>query len=149
MPSKATTVRGYLSQLPPERRKALNAVRKVIKENLPDGYKEVMQYGVIGYVVPLKLYPQGYLKDETVPLPFAGLAAPKNYMSIHLFCIYTDKKIYEWFIREYKKSGKRMDMGKSCVRFRTLDDLPLELIGKLVSKIPVKKFISAYEKSRP
>lgn len=145
---KAKTVREYLEKLPAERRAAIEAVRKVILKNLPKGYEETTQHGMITYHVPLKLYPAGYLNKKDVPLPYAGLASQKNHMAVYLINIYTDQDSKEWFHNAYKASGKRMDVGKSCIRFRKLDDLPLDVIGKAIARTPVKKFIEIYEKSR-
>ncbi|MGE0268074.1 MAG: DUF1801 domain-containing protein [Candidatus Omnitrophota bacterium] len=146
MQSLAKTVKEYLDELSDDRRKSIEAVRRMIRKNLPDGYAEMMQYGMIGYVVPLRLYPQGYCNDRTRPLPYVSLASQKNYMAVYLMGIYGDAE--QWFIEEYKKTGKRMDIGKCCVRFKKLEDLPLELIGKAVAKISVKEMITRYERRR-
>jgi hypothetical protein len=142
------TVEEYLSVLPDDRRAALSAVRDTIVRHLPDGYTETMQYGMIGYVVPLSLYPAGYLGDRKTPLPFAGLASQKNHMAIYLMNIYGSKELERWFRAEYKKTRKKLDMGKSCVRFKKLEDLPLDLIGQAVSRTPVSAFIAFYEAAR-
>jgi uncharacterized protein YdhG (YjbR/CyaY superfamily) len=146
--SKATTVAQYLAELPPDRRDAINAVRKVILKNLPDGFEETMQYGMIGYVVPHKLFPAGYHCDPTQPLTYAGLASQKNHMSLYLMCIYGHKETNNWFIKAYKATGKKLDMGKSCIRFKKLDDLPLDVIGQAIARVPVDKYIKAYEDLR-
>jgi hypothetical protein len=146
MQSKAKTVKEYLKELPLERKEAIEAVRKVILKNLPKGYEETMGYGMINYVVPLKVFPEGYLGQKNVPLGYAALASQKNHMAIYLFSIYGDKKSQGWFHTAYKKTGKRYDVGKSCVRFRKLDDLPLDLIGEAVSKWPMRKNIEIYKK---
>ncbi len=117
----------------------------MILDNLPDGYEEGMQYGMIGYYVPHSLYPAGYHCSPEQPLPFASLASQKQYVSVYLYCIYSDEKEAEWFRTTWEKSGKKLNMGKSCVRFRTLDDVPLKLIGRAVKRVPVKKFIATYE----
>lgn len=148
MQSKVATVVEYLKELPKERREAINAVRKVIKQHLPAGYQETMQYGMISYVVPLRRYPEGYLGDSKTPLPYAALASQKNHMAVYLNNIYADPKLKKWFEREYKKSGKKMDMGKSCVRFRKLEDVPLDLIGKAIAQTSVAAHIKRYEQSR-
>lgn len=124
------------------------AVRKTILKHLPKGYEERMQYGMIGYSVPLKRYPAGYLGQKDVPLPYAALASQKNYMSIYLMNIYGDKKAEKWFREAYKASGKKLDMGKSCVRFKKLEDVPLDVIGKAIAQTPVEALIKAYEKAR-
>jgi hypothetical protein len=143
--SKAKTVDEYLSELPTERRSAIAAVRRTIIKNLPDGYEETMQYGMIAYVVPLEKYPDTY---NGQPLAIAALASQKNYMALYLNIIYADKRVHRQFVQEYKARGKRLDMGKSCVRFRNLDGLPLDLVGKTISGTTVKEFIELYEKTR-
>jgi hypothetical protein len=148
MQSKSLTVKEYLAQLPPDRRKAIETVRKVIKKNLPKGYKEVMQYGMIGYVVPLSVYPAGYLGKPDVPLPYACIASQKNHMAVYLMNIYGTGSDEKWFKAAYKASGKKMDVGKSCVRFKKLEDLPLDLIGQAVARTPVKETIIRYERAR-
>lgn len=145
MQSKATTVVEYLAELSPERREVLEAVRALILKNLPKGYAEGMQYGMIGYFVPHSIYPAGYHCDPKQPLPFACLASQKNHMTLSLMCLYGDLEHQDWFRAEWAKTGKRLDMGKSCVRFRKLDDLPLPLIGKAIRRVPVQKFIELYE----
>jgi uncharacterized protein YdhG (YjbR/CyaY superfamily) len=146
--SKASTVDQYVADLPPDRREAINAVRKVILKNLPEGLEEVMQYGMIGYVVPHTLFPAGYHCDPSQPLTYAALASQKNHMAIYLTTVYGHKETREWFVKAYKASGKKLDMGKSCVRFKKLEDLPLEVIGQAIARVPVEKYIQAYEKSR-
>jgi uncharacterized protein YdhG (YjbR/CyaY superfamily) len=148
MQSKAKTPSEYIKSLPAERRQAISKVRRVIKKHLPKGYVETMQYGMLAYVVPLKIYPDGYLDDKKTPLPYVSLASQKQHMAVYLSNIYGEQKLAKWFKAKYKKSGKKMDMGKSCVRFRKLDDLPLELIGQAVGKTSVKDFIKLYEQSR-
>jgi hypothetical protein len=148
MQSKATTVKQYLAELPPDRREAIAAVRKVILANLPKGIEETMQYGMIYYVVPFSLFPDGYHCDPSLPLGFAGLASQKNHMAIYLMTCYGHKDTEQWFVKAYKASGKKLDMGKSCVRFKKLDDLPLDVIGQAVARVPLDKYIEAYEKAR-
>ncbi len=148
MKSKAKTVSDYLAELPPDRRDAIDAVRKVILRNLPDGFEETMQYGVICYVVPFKLLPAGYHCDPTLPLCYAGLSSQKNYMVVYLMTVYGDKETEKWFVKAYKASGKKLDMGKCCVRFRKLDDLPLDVIGQAIARVPVESYVKAYEESR-
>lgn len=145
MQSQATTVEQYLTELPEERRKAIQAVRAVILKYLPKGYEEGMQYGMIGYFVPHHVYAPGYHCDPQQPLPFAGLASQKNYMSIYLMCIYGDGEHEQWFRDAWTKTGKKLDMGKSCVRFKNIDDVPLQVIGQAVKRVPVRKFIAHYE----
>ncbi len=148
MKSKVETVEEYMQNLPDDRRNEIAKVREVILKNLPEGYEEMIQYGMIGYGVPLKTYPAGYLNDKTKPLPYAALASQKNYMVIYLMNIYGDKKTEEWFLREWKKSGKKLDMGKSCIRFKKAADLPLDVLGKAIAKTSVENFIDMYQKAR-
>ncbi len=127
----------------------MKAVRAVVLKNLPKGYVESMQYGAIGYFVPHSIYPPGYHCDPSQPLPFAGLAAQKNHMAIYLMCIYNDAGHDAWFREAWAKTGKKLDMGKSCVRFKKLDDVALNVIGQAIRRVPVKKFIEFYESSIP
>jgi hypothetical protein len=145
MQSKARTVREYLASLPADRRAAIEAVRQVIIKNLRPGYEEGMQYGMIGYYVPHRVYPPGYHCDPKQPLPFAGLASQKNHMSIYLMCIYGNPGHEAWFRAAWAKTGKKLDMGKSCVRFRRIDDVALEVIGEAIRRVPAKTFIAHYE----
>jgi uncharacterized protein YdhG (YjbR/CyaY superfamily) len=145
MRSRATTVGQYLAELPADRRIALEAVRAVVLENLPDGYEEVMNWGMITYEVPLETYPDTYNRQ---PLMFAALASQKNHMSVYLTGIYLSDEAREEFEAAYRATGKRFDVGKSCVRFQTLEDLPLELIGKTVRSVPVDRLIARFEESR-
>jgi hypothetical protein len=139
----------YLAGLPAERRAALAAVRAEILAHLPAGYEEGMQYGMIGYYVPHSVFPAGYHGDPTQPLPFAHLGAQKSHMALYLMSVYGDPALQAWFVEEYKRSGKKLDMGKACVRFATLGDLPLELIGRTVARVPVDTYIAAYERLVP
>ena len=149
MQSKAKTVNQYLAELPADRRAVMKAVRAVVLKNLPKGYVESMQYGAIGYFVPHSIYPPGYHCDPTQPLPFAGLASQKNHMAIYLMCIYSDAGHDAWFREAWAKTGKKLDMGKSCVRFKKLDDVALNVIGQAIRRVPVKKFIAFYESAIP
>ena len=146
MKSGAATVQEYLGELSPERREAVSAVREVVLANLPDGYEETMDFGMIAYVVPLKRYPRTY---NGHPLSYAAISSEKSYVSVHLMNIYADAESQRWFVDRYRTTGKRLDMGKACVRFRKLDDLPLELIGDAVGRTPVDEWIRCYEASRP
>jgi hypothetical protein len=145
MPSKATTVAAYLKDLPTERRTALEAVRTVILKNLPTGYVEGMQYGMIGYFVPHDLYPPGYHCNPKEPLPFAQIASQKNHMAVYLMCLYTDPEHGGRFQQAWAKTGKKLDMGKSCIRFRKVEDLALDVIGQTIRNVPMKQFIRFYE----
>lgn len=145
MQSKAKTVDQYLAGLPTDRRDALNEVRRVILRNLPKGYEEGMQYGMIGYYVPHSVYPPGYHCDPKQPLPFAGLASQKNHMSMYLMCIYGDPEHQKRFQEEWLATGRKLDMGKACIRFKKIDDVPLEVVGGAIKRVTVKKFIEYYE----
>jgi hypothetical protein len=138
--SGAKTVAGYLKQLRPDRREAMTAVRKVILENLPKGYEEGMQ-GMITYYIPLEDLPKTYNGD---PLWYVGLASQTNYMALYLNNVYSDPEIADWFKARYKATGKRLDMGKSCVRFKKLEDLPLDLIGETVAATSKDELIKMY-----
>lgn len=140
--SKATTVREYLDGLPPERRDTLTAVRKVILDNLPAGYTETMGFGMIAYGVPLSRFPDTY---NGQPLCYAALAAQKNYCSVYLMRVYGDPKLAAWFREEFKRAGKKLDMGKSCVRFRRPDDLPLDVIARVIASTPIEAYIGFYQ----
>lgn len=144
MQSKASTVEQYLAQLPDDRRTAIEAVRAVILENLPKGVVEGMGYGMIGYAVPHSLYPKGYHCDPTKPLPFASLASQKGHMALYLMNLYMSED-EAWFRDEWAKSGKKLDMGKSCVRFKKLDDVDLDAVGKAIARTPVDALIARYE----
>ncbi len=147
MQSKARTVKEYLAGLPDDRREAIEAIRAVVLKNLPRGYEEGMQYGMIGYFVPHSVYPAGYHCDPKQPLPFAGLASQKNHMAIYLMCIYGDPEHATWFRAAWSKTGKKLDMGKSCVRFKKIEDVPLRVIGEAIRRVPAKKFIEQYEET--
>ncbi|MCH8906421.1 MAG: DUF1801 domain-containing protein [Candidatus Heimdallarchaeota archaeon] len=140
--SNADTVEQYLDELPDDRKQAMAVVREIILEQLPDGYEETMQWGMISYVIPLKIFPDTYNK---LPLGYVSLASQKNYMTVYLNNIYSSKEATEWFYSEYDKSGKKIDMGKSCVRFKKLEDLPLQLIGQAIAKDSVENFLKLYK----
>jgi len=138
MRSEAQTVDEYLAELPEDRRTAISAVREVILQNLPDGYEESMNWGMIAYEVPLSTYPDTY---NGQPLAYAALASQKNYMAVYLSGIYMDEDARQNFERDYKATGKRFDVGKSCVRFRKLDDLPLSVVGEAIGYLPADEFV--------
>ena len=138
MKSNAKTVDEYIAELPPERQQDIRAVRKVIRENLPDGYEEVINWGMITYQVPLSVYPDTYNRR---PLMYAALASQKNHMAVYINSIYADEGRREQFEKEYRLTGKRYDVGKSCVRFRKLDDLPMPVIAKAIASIKMDDFI--------
>ena len=155
MQSKAPTVEAYLSSLPAERRAAIDTVRKVILENLDAKYEEGMQYGVIGYYVPHRVYPTGYHSDPKQPLPFAALASQKNYMSLYLMSVYcgcvdgsAGGEHARWFREAWAKTGKKLDMGKACIRFKKVEDLPLEVIAEAVRRVPAGMYIEFCEAAR-
>jgi hypothetical protein len=148
MKSEATTVEAYLASLPEDRRRAIEAVRKVILDNLDEEYEEGIQYGMIGYYVPHRVYPAGYHCDPKQPLPFAALASQKGYMSVYFMCIYGHEALRSWFEEAWAKAGKKLDMGKSCVRFKKLDDLALDVIGEAIRQVPARKYIEYVESAR-
>jgi uncharacterized protein YdhG (YjbR/CyaY superfamily) len=144
MRSNATDIESYLAELSQERRLAIETVRQVILDNLPEGYEEVMNWGMITFQVPLEEYPDTY---NGKPLMYAALASQKNHMSVYLTAIYADEAARKNFENAYRQTGKRFDVGKSCVRFRKLDDLPLELIGQSIASCRMPEFISRVKKS--
>lgn len=145
MTSRAATVEEYLEALPEDRRAALSTLRATLLKALPEGYAEGMQYGMIGYFVPHSLYPKGYHCDPKQPLPFLGLASQKNHMSLYLMCLYQDSQLYRDFEEKWKATGKKLDMGKSCVRFKKIEDVALDVVAETVSSVPVAEFIAQYE----
>jgi len=147
MKHNAKSVDEYLQALPADRRAALSAVREVILANLPKGYEERLMYGMIGYVVPHSLYPAGYHCDPKLPLSLACLGSQKNHMAIHLMNVYGDPATEAWFRKAWQAAGKKLDMGKACVRFKKLEDVPLEVIGQVFARTPVKQYIAAVEKA--
>ena len=134
-----------MAALPEDRRDAMAAIREVILKNLPKGYEEGMQWGMPSYFVPLSAYPAGYNCQPDQPLPFVGFASQKNHMVFYGFCIYMDEELKNRFVADWKKTGKKLDMGKSCVRFKKLEDVPLKVIGDAVKRVPMKKYIKQYE----
>lgn len=148
MTSNATTVEEYIASVPEERRPFIENIRKVIIENLPEGFEEGMSYGMIGYYVPHSIYPNGYHCNPKLPLPFITFASQKNSINFYHMSMYMDKDLYDWFVAEYPTYSKqKLDMGKSCVRFKKLEEIPLELLGKLVKKVSVADWIAQYEKA--
>ena len=146
MQSKAKTPDDYIAELPADRKEAIIQLRREILKNLPEGFKEVMGYGMLGYVVPHSIYPAGYHCTPSDPLPFAGLASQKNFIAFYHMGIYAKPELMEWFTREYPKHTKaRLDMGKSCIRFKKPDQIPYSLIGELVSRITPEEWIKIYE----
>jgi uncharacterized protein YdhG (YjbR/CyaY superfamily) len=146
MQSKALTPDDYINELPLDRKEVIQKIRKTIIDNLPKGFQEAMGYGMLGYCVPHSIYPNGYHCNPKDPLPFMGLASQKNFVAFYHMGIYADKNLYDWFVEEYAKRCKyKLDMGKSCVRFKKLDDIPYDLIAELVRKIAVEDWIKTYE----
>ncbi len=146
MQSKAATVDAYLAEVPEDRQKAMAKLRSVIKKNLPKGFKEGMGYGMMGWSVPHSIYPAGYHCNPKDPLPFMGLASQKNSINLYHMGIYANPKLLKWFQDAHAKaSPKKLDMGKSCIRYKRPEDIPFELIGELASKITPQEWIEMYE----
>lgn len=142
------TVNEILISLPEDRVEPFNKLHNVIMQNLPEGFEAAISYGGLGYVIPHSLYPAGYHCKPIEPLPFAGIASQKNSINFYHMGIYSDPKLLEWFVSEYPKhSGQKLDMGKSCVRFKKLDQIPYKLIGELMKKMSAKKWITLYERN--
>jgi hypothetical protein len=148
MAAVARTVDEYVAALPEDRRSVIDAVRKVILSHLPEGYVESIQSGMIAYVVPHDLYPPGYHCDPHQPVQYAALASQKNYFALYFMTLYGDAETEQWFRKAFQEAGKKLDMGKSCVRFKKLEDLPLSVIGQLVARVPVQKYITRIETLR-
>ncbi len=146
MQYKADTPEDYISQVPEERQSALKKLRKTINENLPKGFEEVMIYGMIGYVVPHSIYPDGYHCDPKTPLSFMSFASQKNSINLYHSGLYSRPELHDWFIAEYPKHCKsKLDMGKSCIRFKKIVDIPYDLIADLCTKMTVEEYIDIYE----
>lgn len=142
----AATPSEYMQMIPDERKEPMEKLRKTIVENLPDGFEENVGYGMLGWVVPHSLYPSGYHCEPKQPLPFLGMASQKNFISFYHMGIYADNELYDWFVAEYPKHSKtKLDMGKSCIRFKNPKNIPYELIAELVSKITPQQWIAIYE----
>ena len=148
MQSKATTPDAYIAEIPEDRQKAFNKLRSVIKKNLPKGFKEGMGYGMMGWSVPHSIYPAGYHCNPKDPLPFMGLASQKHFIAVYHMGIYADPKLLKWFQDAHAKaSPKKLDMGKSCIRYKKPEEIPFKLIGELAGKITAKEWIEVYEKN--
>ena len=146
MTSSATSPEQYINEAPEDRREALEKLRTTILENLPKGFQEGMGYGMIGYSVPHTIYPAGYHCDPKTPLPFMSFASQKNSINFYHMGIYADKQLYDWFVAEFPKHSKeKLDMGKSCMRFKKFEDIPFELLGELSKKMTPEQWISLYE----
>lgn len=148
MQSTAKTPAEYVDSLPDERKSVIENIRKTVLDNLPKGFEETMGYGMLGYVVPHSIYPSGYHCDPKTPLPFISVASQKNFIAFYHMGIYADETLLNWFVAEYPKHCKtKLDMGKSCIRFKKMNDIPYELIGQLITKMSVQDWISLYEKN--
>jgi hypothetical protein len=146
MISKATTPDQYIKELPADRKDAITQLRNTVLKNLPKGFKETMGYGMLGYVVPHEIYPAGYHCDPKLPLPFANIASQKNFIAFYHMGVYAMPDLLKWFTAEYPKhSSAKLDMGKSCIRFKKPEHIPYQLIGELIKKVSVKDWIKTYE----
>jgi len=146
MQSKATSPQQYLDELSEDRKEPILKLRQQILDNLPKGMEEVMNYGMLGYVIPHSVYPDGYHCDPKLPLPFMNLASQKNFIGVYSMVLYSKKDLYDWFTSEYKKRCKyKLDMGKSCIRLKKMEDIPFDLIGELTSKVSAEEWIQIYE----
>lgn len=149
MGNAANTPKEYIDQLPADRKKAMAKLRTTIRKNLPKGFKEEMNYNMLGYVVPHSLYPDGYHCDTSKPLPFMNLASQKNFIAVYHMGLYYDKKLVDWFTKSYSKSvDGKLDMGKSCIRFKKVETIPYDLIGELAAKMTPQDWIKLYEKQK-
>ena len=146
MTSDAKTPEEYISALPQDRKDAISKLRKIILKRLPKGFSETISYGMLGYVVPHSIYPDGYHCDPKLPLPFMSIASQKNFVGVYHMGIYANKELYDWFVNEYPKhSNRKLDMGKSCIRLKKIEEIPYELIGELASKMTPNEWIDIYE----
>ena len=144
----AKNIEEYLKNISEERKLYINKLRTIILNNIPNGFEECLNYGMIGYVVPLSIYPDGYHCSPNLPLPFINIASQKNFIALYHMGIYATPKIHDWFVNEYPKHCKyKIDMGKSCIRFKKMEDIPYDLIAELMQKITVKDWIKTYEKN--
>lgn len=148
MKNTAATIEEYIDQLPEERKEVVQKLQEVIKASLPTGFVEEMNYGMIGYVVPHITYPAGYHCNPKLPLPFINIGNQKNFISIYHMGMYSEGTLHNWFVAEWSKhSSRKLDMGKCCIRFKKLDEIPYKLIGELVAKITTQQWIETYEKT--
>jgi hypothetical protein len=146
MQSAAKSVKDYLKEVPEEKASYFSKLRDVIIKNIPKGFEESMQYGMISYVVPHSLYPEGYHCDPKIPLPFVSIASQKNFIALYHMGIYANPKLLDWFVSEYPKYSKsKLDMGKSCIRFKKADQIPFDLIAELMQKLTVEDWIKLYQ----
>jgi len=143
---KVNTTEEYIAQIPEERKAVFQQLREVINTNLPSGFEEVISYGMLGYVVPHSIYPSGYHCDSKLPLPFLTIASQKNFIAIYHMGIYADEQLFNWFLEEYPKhSNQKLDMGKSCIRFKKMEHIPMNLLADLMKKMTVDQWINLYE----
>jgi Domain of unknown function (DU1801) len=148
MSSIAELPQDYIDALPDDRKQAILSIREALFANLPVGFQEVMSYGMLGYVVPHSLYPSGYHCNPKLPLPFIALASQKNFIALYHMGLYAEKTLFDWFTTEYPKHSKaKLDMGKSCMRFKKMEDIPVALIGELATKMTPQNWIDCYEKA--
>lgn len=145
MATSVTTVREYLDALPDARRRVIAQVRDAVLANLAPGFEEGIQYGMLAYCVPHSVYPKGYHANPKLPLPYVSLASQKNHMALYLMCLYPGSELLRWFETEWKKTGKKLDLGKSCLRFKTLDDLALDVVVALLQRVTVEACVANYE----
>jgi hypothetical protein len=148
METAANTPEDYINNLPEDRKQVMNKLRKTILDNLPKGFVETLNYGMIGYVVPHSIYPKGYHCDPTLPLPFMNIASQKNFIAVYNMGLYANKKLLDWFVQEYPKHcNAKLDMGKSCIRFKKMDQIPFDLIADLSKKVTVNEWVETYERT--
>ncbi len=148
MKIEADSPKKYIEQLPEERKSPFKKLRSLLRKHLPKGFEEIMSYGMIGYVVPHKIYPPGYHANPELPLPFINLGNQKNYIALYHSGLYANQNLLDWFHKEYPKhSQRKLDMGKSCIRFKRMDDIPYDLIGELAGKMTVEDWIKLYEEN--
>ena len=146
MQSTTTTIEAYLEEIPEERKESFTKLRETILENIPNGFVELMSYGMIGYVVPHSIYPNGYHCEPKLPLPFMAIASQKNFIALYHMGIYAKPELLNWFVTEYPKhSQQKLDMGKSCIRFKKMKQIPFDLITELDQKMSVQEWITCYE----
>lgn len=146
MISTAKTIEGYINELPEERKSTFMKLREIVLNNIPIGFKEEISYGNLGFVVPHSIYPNGYHCNPKLPLPFLGIASQKNFIALYHMGIYAKPELLEWFTSEYPKySNQKLDMGKGCIRFKKMDQIPFDLIAELVKKISLEEWIHSYE----
>ena len=148
MKIESNNIKEYIENLPDDRKIVIEKLREIINQNLPKGFQETISYGMIGWVVPHSIYPAGYHCDPKLPVPFLSIASQKNFVAVYHMGIYADEKLLNWFVLEYPKHCKRkLDMGKSCIRFKKIEEIPFELIGELCEKMSVEQWVQLYEKS--